>query len=201
MIDLKKERTLVLIKPDGIQRSLVGEVIHRYERTGLKLVAMKMLIPNSDMIYKHYTVDPEWPMKVGTKTLASYEKKGKNPPSNDPLKLAETVLNNLKRYMSSGPVIAMIWQGMHAVGVVRKVTGSTEPLTSDVGTIRGDFTIDSYEISDLDGRSVRNIIHASSSTEEAEKEIALWFKPQEIINYKVFNETVLYDTNLDCKLD
>jgi len=91
----------------------------------------------------------------------------------------------------------MVWQGMHAVGIVRKITGSTEPLTSDVGTIRGDFTIDSYEVSDLDGRAVRNLIHASGSPEEAEKEIALWFKPEELHRYRLLNEAILYDVNLD----
>lgn len=99
--------------------------------------------------------------------------------------------------MVKGPVIAMVWQGMHAVGVVRKITGGTEPLTSDVGTIRGDLTIDSYEVSDIDGRAVRNLIHASGSTDDAEKEIALWFGPDELIKYNLAGEAILYDVNLD----
>jgi nucleoside-diphosphate kinase len=201
MVDIKKEKTLVLIKPDGIQRSLIGEIIHRYERTGLKLIAMKMLVPTPELIEKHYTVDPEWPIKVGSKSLEAYQKKNKTPPSTDPLKLAAVVLDNLKRYMSAGPVVAMVWQGMHAVGKVRKITGSTEPLTSDIGTIRGDFTMDSYEVSDLDNRSVRNLIHASSSTDEADKEIELWFSKNELVSYRLFNEVVLYDTDLNCRLD
>ncbi|MDO8523270.1 MAG: nucleoside-diphosphate kinase [bacterium] len=193
----KEERTLVLIKPDGVQRSLIGEIICRYERSGLKLAAMKMLIPTAELVERHYLVDPEWRMKTGKKTIESYLKKGKSPPSEDPLKVTEIILGNLKKYMVQGPVVAMVWQGMHAVGVVRKITGGTEPLTSDVGTIRGDLTIDSYEVSDIDGRAVRNLIHASGSTDDAEKEIVLWFNKEELIKYKLVGEAILYDINLD----
>ena len=99
--------------------------------------------------------------------------------------------------MVSGPIIAMVWQGAHAVKIVRKITGGTEPLTSDVGTIRGDFVLDSYQLSDMDGRAVRNLIHTSGSVDEAEKEISLWFQPEEIINYRLVQEQILYDVNLD----
>jgi nucleoside-diphosphate kinase len=106
-------------------------------------------------------------------------------------------LEKLKKYLSSGPVIAMVWQGLHAVAIVRKLTGGTEPLTSDVGTIRGDFVLDSYERSDMDKRAVRNLIHASGSVGEAEQEIAHWFSDGEIFNYRLVQESVLYDVNLD----
>lgn len=197
MNNLSKEKTLVVIKPDGVQRSLIGEIIKRYERSGLKLVGLKMIVPTADFIKQHYTVDPEWFVKTGTKTIESYKKKGKTPPSEDPLKITEIILKNLTKFMTAGPVIVMVWQGMHAVGVVRKITGGTEPLTSDVGTIRGDLTIDSYEASDTDGRAVRNLVHASGTPEEAEKEIALWFKTEELVNYKLANDAILYDVNLD----
>lgn len=193
----KKERTLVIIKPDGVQRALIGEIIHRYERTGLKLLALKMLIPTEDLIEKHYTVDPAWIRKVGEKSIASYESKGLKPPFKDPEECGQAVLKRLKKYMTTGPVIAMIWQGNKAVGIVRKITGGTEPLTSDVGTIRGDFTVDSYDMSDLDGRAIRNLIHASGSVEEAEKEIAIWFKKEEIFSYRLVEDQILYDVNLD----
>ena len=197
MLHPKQERTLVIIKPDGIQRTLVGELIRRYERTGLKLVALKMLVPTSDFVEQHYLIDPNWRRITGEKTIESYRKKGKTPPSEDPLAVTAIILKNLKTYMSSGPVIAMVWEGMHAIGIVRKITGGTEPLTSDVGTIRGDFTIDSYEVSDIDGRSVRNLIHASGNSHDAEKEIALWFTKEEVINYRLVQEEILYDVNLD----
>ncbi|MDP3975007.1 MAG: nucleoside-diphosphate kinase, partial [Candidatus Jorgensenbacteria bacterium] len=180
----KKERTLVIIKPDGVQRGLIGEVVQRYERTGLKLVALKMVVPHETLVEKHYLLDPDWQRKSGEKTINAYKKKGQVPPSDDPVKVGEVTLAKLKRFLSSGPVVVMVWAGMHAVGVVRKITGGTEPLTSDVGTIRGDFTIDSYEVSDEDNRATRNIVHASGSPEEAEKEILLWFKPEELLNYR-----------------
>ena len=193
----KKEKTLVFIKPDGIQRSLIGEIIRRYERSGLKLIGLKMFVPTEDLVEKHYTLDPTWRMRNGEKSIAAYKKKGLTPPTEDPMEVSGKVLNNLKRYLTSGPIIAMVWQGLHAVEIIRKITGGTEPLTSDVGTIRGDLTIDSYEISDIDGRAVRNLIHASGSPEETEREIELWFRPEELINYRMVGEAILYDVNLD----
>jgi nucleoside-diphosphate kinase len=194
---MKNERTFVIIKPDGVQRSLIGEVIGRFERIGLKLVAMKMVLPTAEMAKKHYTLDPEWVRKVGEKSIANYGKKGLTPPSNDPLEIGNKVLGNLINYMTSGPVVAMAWQGAHAVGIVRKIVGGTEPLTSDVGTIRGDFVLDSYQISDADGRAVRNVIHASGSVDEAKGEIDLWFNDKEVIKYRHIQDAILYDVNLD----
>lgn len=193
----KHERTMVIIKPDGIQRSLIGEVIKRYERSGLKLVGIKMLVPTAKQIEKHYTLDPEWRMKNGMKTIKGYKDKGLVPPTEDPLEANAITLSRLMKYMTSGPVIAMVWQGMHAVDVVRKLTGSTEPLMADVGTIRGDFVLDSYPMSDKDGRSVRNIVHCSGSVKEANDEINHWFKEGELMNYKIVQEAILYDVNLD----
>lgn len=193
----KGERTLVVIKPDGIHRSLIGDLIRRYEQTGLKLVGLKMLVPSPDLIERHYTVDPAWRVVTGQKTIDSYRKKGKTPPSEDPREITEIILKNLKKYLSSSPVVAMVWEGMNAVGIVRKITGSTEPLQSDMGTIRGDYTIDSYEVADVDSRAIRNLIHASGSVEEAEKEIAIWFDPTELIKYRHVQEAILYDVNLD----
>lgn len=197
----KEERTLVIIKPDGIQRSLVGEIIRRYERLGLKLVGMKMGVPTKDRIEKHYTLDPEWRRVTGEKTIKGYRDKGLEPPSEDPLAITEIILRNLITYMTSGPVIMMVWQGAHAVKIIRKVTGGTEPLTSDVGTVRGDFVLDSYQMADTDSRAVRNLIHASGSVEEAENEIKHWFSPDEIVNYRLVQEAILYDVNLDSILE
>ena len=156
----KQERSLVLIKPDGVQRGLIGEIIKRYERSGLKLVGLKMILANEDQIERHYTVDPEWKQKTGQRSLESYRTKGIEPPTNEAEDLGEMVLSKLKKYMTSGPIIAMVFEGMNAVKIIRKITGATEPLSSDVGTIRGDFTLDSYEVADFDNRAVRNLIHA-----------------------------------------
>lgn len=193
----KKERTLVIIKPDGVQRTLIGEIIKRYERVGLKLSAMKMLVPTEEHIEKHYTLDPEWRRITGQKTIDSYLKKGETPWTDDPFEVTDKVLANLKKFMTSGPVIAMVWEGVHAVEIGRKITGGTEPRTSDVGTIRGDFVMDSYAVSDMDQRSVRNLVHASGSPKEAEMEISHWFSNDEIIEYKLIQERIIYDVNLD----
>ncbi len=201
MTNFKEERTLIIIKPDGVQRSLMGEIIGRYERLGLKLIGLKIQIPTQEKIEQHYTLDPEWRRVTGEKTIKGYKDKGMKPPSEDPLEITAVILENLKKYMTSAPSIFMVWQGAHAVPVVRKVTGGTEPLTSDVGTIRGDFVLDSYQMSDTDGRAIRNLIHASGSTEEAEKEIAHWFSKDELISYRLIQEQILYDVNLDGLLE
>jgi len=193
----KKERTLVLVKPDGVQRSLIGEVIMRLERMGLKLTAVKMVVPGKEMVEHHYTIDPGWRMSSGRKTIEGYKAKGQKPPSDDPLVVSGLTLERLINFMSSGPVVAMIWQGAHAVKIVRKIVGGTEPFSSDVGTIRGDFVMDSYEMADGDTRAIRNLVHASGSTDEAEKEINLWFKPEEVVSYRLLAEQMLYDVNLD----
>ncbi len=195
--EFKQEKTLVVIKPDGIQRGLIGEIIKRFENVGLKLIAVKMTTLTPDFVEKHYTVDPEWRRITGEKTIKNYKDKGLIPPHDDPYKITEIILGNMKKYMSAGPVIAMILEGAHAIKIVRKLVGGTEPLTSDVGTIRGDYVLDSYQMSDTDGRSIRNLIHASGSIEDAEKEINLWFSPEEIVNYRLVQEKILYDVNLD----
>lgn len=193
----KHERTLVILKPDAIQRSLIGEVIHRYERIGLKLIAAKLVVPSPEHIEKHYTLDPEWRRKTGEKTIQGYVDKGLVPPHTDPLKITEILLGRLKNYMSAGPVLATVWQGAHAVAIVRKITGGTEPLTAAIGTIRGDYVLDSYKASDDDDRSIRNIVHVSGSVKEAEDEIRHWFKADEIITYNLGVEDMLYGLNLD----
>ena len=197
----KTERTLVVIKPDGIQRSLIGEIIKRYERTGLKLVGVKMFVPSADLVEKHYTLDPEWRRVTGEKAIKGYLDKGLTPPTTNPLEVTEKVLKNLIKYLTSGPVIAMVWQGAHVVKIVRKITGGTEPLTSDVGTIRGDFVLDSYQMSDNDTRAVRNLVHASGSVKEAEDEIKHWFKENELADYNLVQDKILYDVNLDGLLE
>jgi len=195
--DNKQEQTLVIVKPDGVQRGLIGEVVKRYETCGLKLVAVKMLIPNKETVLKHYSIDPEWATKTGNKTFTSYKAQGLPMPGNSPEEFAEGVRKNLMTFMSSGPVVAMVWQGVGAVAVVRKITGSTEPLSSAPGTIRGDYTIDSYTLSNIDDRAVRNIIHSSGSVEEASKEIPIWFDEKEILSYRLISEEIIYDVNLD----
>src|SRR3989338_274455 len=156
----KKERTFVIIKPDGVQRGLIGEIIKRYENAGLKLVGTKMLVPEEAHVEAHYTLDRNWRRITGEKTIKSYREKGLTPPSEDPLEITAIILKNLKKYLTCGPIVAMVWEGAHAVDIIRKITGGTEPLSSDVGTIRGDYVLDSYTMSDTDDRAVRNLVHA-----------------------------------------
>lgn len=195
---LKKEHSLVIIKPDGVQRALMGEIIRRYERTGLKLVALKMVIPTPEMATAHYMVGgEEWLETVGKKAAAAYDKKGQKSPFATFRENGVAILEANAKYLSSGPVVAMIWEGHQTVGIIRKLTGGTEPLSSDVGTIRGDLTVDSYQLADSDQRSIRNLIHASGTPEEAEKEIPIWFTEKEILKYRLIAEQILYDVNLD----
>jgi nucleoside-diphosphate kinase len=193
----KKERTLVIVKPDGIQRSLVGEIVGRYEAAGLKIVALKMLVPTAKHIEEHYTLDPAWRTVTGEKTIQGYLDKGLVPPVTDPLEVTRRLLGRLSAYMTAGPVVAMVLEGANAVKIVRKLTGGTEPLTSDVGSIRGDYVMDSYAMTDLDNRAIRNLVHASGSPKEAEDEIRHWFGKEELIDYRHVQEKILYDVNLD----
>ena len=193
----KHERTLVIIKPDGIQRTLIGEIIKRYEQAGLKLTGIKLVVPTEEMVEQFYTLDTEWKLKTGEKNLQAYRDKGLTPPHNDPIKQSDMILKKLKKYMASGPVIAMVWQGIHAVPIVRKITGGTEPLLSDVGTIRGDYVLDSYKVADDDIRAIRNLVHASGTVKEAEAEIGHWFRSEEIIGYKLVLEQIIYNQDLE----
>ena len=196
----KKERTLVIIKPDGIQRSLIGEIIHRIERTGLKFVAFKMFVPTEEQCWAHYNKDDAWFEKKGNNTIKNLEVIG-SPIEKPAIEYGKDIVRALVKFMTSGPVIAMVVEGNQAVGIVKKITGGTEPLTSDVGTIRGDLTIDSYDLAVGDNRAVRNLIHCSDEPKEAEREIALWFNEKELISYNLFNEAVLYDVNFDGVLE
>lgn len=193
-----KEHTLVILKPDAIQRSLMGEILGRYERSGLKVVAMKFVIPSAEMARAHYMIGgEEWLETVGKKAAAAYEKKGLKSPYATYRENGVAILEANTKYLSAGPVLAIVLEGHQSVAIARKITGGTEPLSSDVGTIRGDLTIDSYQLADVDSRSIRNLIHASGTPEEAQKEIPIWFKPEEILKYRHIQEAILYDVNLD----
>ncbi|MCX7616079.1 MAG: nucleoside-diphosphate kinase [Patescibacteria group bacterium] len=193
---LWRERTLVLLKPDAVQRNLIGEIITRFERVGLKIIAMKFLIPTKEQAYKHYVKNEEEIEALGKRSIEGKKKSGIET-NEDPKELGQKIVDRLVRFLSSGPIVAMVLEGNQAVAIVRKLVGSTEPLQSDVGTIRGDFTLDSYTIADNDNRAVRNLVHASSSVAEAEYEIKVWFDEKEIFSYNSVRDRVLYDVNLD----
>jgi nucleoside-diphosphate kinase len=195
-MSLKKERSYVMVKPDGVQRSLVGEITSRFERAGLKIVATKMFVPDVERLTKHYGKPDDWCIEKGQRMLDAIVEKG-GTPDKTALEYGRGIVEALLKFMSAGPVVAMVLEGNCAVDVVKKLVGGTEPKTSDVGTIRGDYTLDSYKLSNLDNRAVRNLIHCTGEVDEADFEINLWFKPEEIINYRHINEAMLYDFNLD----
>jgi len=187
------ERSLVLIKPDGVQRGLIGEIVTRFEKKGLKIVAMKMVWPTEDMARRHYD-QPESAMRLlGERTLASYAEKGVEHKFSDPIEIARDIQKKLVRYLVTGPVMAMVIDGAHAIQHVRKIRGHTNPLAADVGTITADYTTDSYFVSDIDERVIRNLVHASGTVEEAENEIKIWFDEKEIVDYDLAIEKILYD--------
>jgi nucleoside-diphosphate kinase len=192
----QKERTFVLIKHDGVQRTLIGEIINRLERTGLKIVAMKMFVPDRERAVVHYGKDDAWCEKVGSRTIENMGKMGLKP-EKTAVEYGRDVVEALLSYITLGPVVAMVIEGNQSVGIVKKLVGGTEPLTSDVGTIRGDLTVDSYDNANVGGRAVRNLIHCTDKPEEAQREIDIWFKPEEIINYNLVQEKILYDVNID----
>ncbi|MBP6924690.1 MAG: nucleoside-diphosphate kinase [Candidatus Pacebacteria bacterium] len=193
-----QERSLVLLKPDTVQRSLVGEVIKRFENTGLKISAMKMIVPTEAQLLTHYNKDDAWYQRKGEGIVAELTAQGKEI-TKEPAAYGKDIILTIVRYMTAAPVVAMILEGNKAVSVVTKIVGTTEPATSDVGTIRGDYTLDSYFHATFENRAVRNLVHQSESPEEAEREIAIWFKDDEIMNYVTAQERIMYDVNFDGK--
>ncbi len=186
------ERTLVLCKPDTVQRGLIGEIITRFERKGLKIIAMKMVWPNRELAKKHYDMPEADKIALGERTIAAYKERGEKV-TLSPIEWAEDVQKRLENYITAGPVVALVIEGAHSVQHVRKIRGATNPLAADIGSITADLSIDSYFLSDPDARAIRNLVHASGSVEEAEREIALWFKKDEIVDYDLAIEKILYD--------
>ena len=162
----------MIVKPDGVQRALVGEIIKRFERTGLKIVALKMGLLPEELLWKHYDKDDEWFLKKGTKIVEDRTAAGMSI-DKEAIDYGKDIIRALVKYMTAGPVVMMVIEGNQAVAVIKKLVGETEPATSDVGTIRGDLTIDSYAICSIDDRAVRNLIHCSDEVENAKKEIAI----------------------------
>jgi len=191
-----KEKTCVLIKPDGVKRGLVGEIISRIEQRGLKIVALAMVWAKREQIDEHYPKDEKWIRRLGEKTLATYERYGIDPNeelgTSDPLKIGKMVRGWLIDYLAGGPLVKMVVQGVHAVDMVRKMTGNTCPNLAEMGTIRGDYSVDSPAAANREKRAIHNIVHASETPEEAEHEIALWFKKDEIYDYKITEEEMMF---------
>ncbi|HPF95103.1 MAG: nucleoside-diphosphate kinase [Candidatus Magasanikbacteria bacterium] len=187
------EKTLILIKPDGVQRGLVGQIITRLETTGLKLVAMKMVHPSHEDVDRHYQMTEEWMQTVYTKAKAKYDANGEVFPFADHKAYGGEIKRGLVDFLKSSPVVALVLEGEMAVSLVRKLVGATEPASSAPGTIRGDFSHDTYALANSQGRPLRNLIHASGTIEEADNEIKIWFTDTELYAYEHVNDRVQYD--------
>ncbi len=178
-----KERTLVAVKPDGMKRNLVGKIISRFEENGLKIVGLKMVKLNRGMAEKHYTDSDEQIVGMGNKTLdAGGESKAKELfGTADHKEIGIKLRGWMIEFIMSSPLAAMVLEGENAVQNVRKIVGFTDPSKAEKGTLRSDLGTDSIAKANEEGRATENLVHASGSVEEAEKEIKLWFKPEELI--------------------
>ena len=192
----KQERTVVLIKPDGVKRGLVGEIISRFEKRGLKIIALEMFRATPEQIDGHYPKDEGWIKRLGEKTLKNYKEYGvdaeKELGTGDPLEIGRMVRGWLIDYMTSGPMIKMVVEGIHAVSMVRKIVGSSMPAEAEMGTIRGDFSVDDATAANRDKRAIHNIVHASETPEEAQHELDFWFAAEDIFDYKRAEEDIMF---------
>jgi nucleoside-diphosphate kinase len=195
-MNFKNERTFVLLKPDGVIRGLIGEIIKRFEQRGLKIIALKMVKPSRDFVAKHYSGSEEWLKGMGQKTLDSFAERSINAEqamgTADPLKIGRIIQQWNVDYLSMGPVVAMVIEGVYAITAVRKIVGFTIPAQADVGTIRGDYSIDSNNAATFERRSTKNLIHASGDEQEADHEIRHWFSDEELVSYERCDASVMF---------
>jgi nucleoside-diphosphate kinase len=194
---IRFERTFCMVKPDGVKRSLIGDIIRRFEKAGLKIVAMRMFVPTAEQVRKHYPMtDEAWVNRLGSKSLSAFENIEADAKdvlgSEDQLEIGRRVAESLVDFMTSGPVVAMVIEGVQSIDMVRKLCGHTLPFKADVGTIRGDYSVDSPSIANADFRAIHNLIHASETHKEAENEIKLWFGGEKIPSYDLGTDAVMY---------
>ena len=178
------QKTIIILKHDTVARGLIGEILKRFERAGLKLVAFKFVQAEKDIAVKHYPSEDAWFQAVGDRTLLEYQEKKLNPikeiGTKDPIKIGKLVKKWNVEYLTEGPVLAMVWEGYDAIKQARKIVGSTNPAVAVPGTIRGDYSIDNAELANALRRPFRNLIHASGNEIEAQNELDLWFDASEI---------------------
>jgi nucleoside-diphosphate kinase len=182
------ERTLVVLKPDAVFRGLSGQIIERFEKCGLKIVGAKMINVSKELGLTHYAKDEEWKNNVGKRALKEVEEFNLNVleifGTNNPVEIGELVVQRNADFLNSGPVFAFVFEGVNAVKKVRSLIGPTFPDTAPPGTIRGDFGLENSFTGTVRKRTTYNLVHASGNIEEAKQEIDLWFKPEELVDYK-----------------
>ena len=194
---IKNQHTFCMIKPDGVMRGLIGEIIHRIEKSGMKVVALKMLTATPEMVKAHYPMeDQAWLDRLGDKGISTFEGLGLDVKTHlgtdNKSEIGASVAQSLVQFMTSGPVIAMVVEGIQAVDMVRKLAGHTLPFKAELGTIRGDFSVDSPAIANVEGRAIHNLFHASETLEEAKNEVELWFGKEGVAKYMRSGEDTMY---------
>lgn len=195
---IKYERTFCILKPDAVKRGLIGEIIHRLEKAGLKVVAIKMLVPTEEQVRAHYPASDEaWVHRLGEKSLSGFENiedidAKEILGTDDKRTLGQGVVEALVQYMQSGPSVCMVVEGIQAIEMVRKLAGHTLPFKAAVGTIRGDFSVDSPAVANAENRSIHNLFHASETQAEAKNEIKLWFGEDTLHDYDLGNDDIMY---------
>ena len=193
---MKKQKALLIIKPDGVQRGLIGKIITRFETAGLKIIGLKFQWAKKEQIVAHYPETEAWFKKVGERTLTNYSKKGLDAKkifkTDDAVSIGKIVKSWLIDYMQESPMFFAVVEAYDVIEMVRKLSGNTIPLQALPGTIRGDFSHDTIDLANEQNRPLRNIIHASDTPEDGEKEVALWFAPEELFEYKLSGEKFMF---------
>ncbi len=193
---MKKQRALIIIKPDGVQRGLLGKIVNRFEQVGLKIIGLKFEMADEKKVIAHYPETDAWFKKVGERTLTNYAKKGLDVKkifnTDDPIQIGRTVKKWLVTYFQESPVLIMVLESYDCIEIVRKLSGNTIPLLATCGTIRGDFSHDTIDLANEQNRPLRNIIHASDTVEDGEKEIKVWFTKEELFSYELAGEKFMY---------
>ena len=193
---MQKQRALLIIKPDGVQRGLIGKIITRFETVGLKIIGLKFEMATSEKVIAHYPETEAWFKKVGERTLTNYAKKGLDAKivfkTDDAVSIGKIVKSWLVTYFQESPVFMAVVEGYDCIEIVRKISGNTLPVQALPGTVRGDFSHDTIDLANEQNRPLRNLIHASDTPEDGEKEVNLWFKPEELFSYETAGEKFMY---------
>lgn len=193
---MNKQKALLIIKPDGVQRGIMGEIVNRFERVGLTIIGFKFVMADEAKVIAHYPETETWFEKVGQRTLTNYAKKGLDAKkvfhTDNAVEIGKTVKEWLVTYFRESPVLCVAVEGYEAIEIVRKLSGNTIPLLAAPGTIRGDFSHDTIDLANEQNRPLRNIIHASDSIEDGEKEVHLWFNKEELFPNKRADEKIMF---------
>lgn len=191
------ERTLVIIKPDAVMRGLIGVICQRFEQTGLRIVASKMIFPTRELLNGHFPKSEDWVRGMGEKTLETYLEYGIDPieifGTADALAIGLKIKEWNYHYLMLGSVMAIVFEGVHAVNTVRKLIGHTLPYKATPGTIRGDFSINAPDLANVVGSACKNLVHASGTIEEANQEISNWFYPNELVVWQRTDDFVHFN--------